>query len=115
MESVHHDSVLFHITEEILLSARYLVIIGVGEMFMCVELLSVGAISGLGNTKLCSQISITLTALRIPLALLLCNSPLAVDGLFWALTISSILKGIAFYFAFYKECRRKDKQVVVDR
>lgn len=109
------SSVFFHTTEEILLSARYLVIIGVGEMFMCVELLSVGAISGLGNTKLCSQISITLTALRIPLALLLCNSPLAVDGLFWALTISSILKGITFYFAFYKECRRKDNQVVVDR
>lgn len=102
------SSVFFHTTEEIILSARYLVIIGIGEMFMCVELLSVGAISGLGNTKLCSQISITLTALRIPLALVLCNTSLAVEGLFWALTISSILKGITFYFAFYRECRKKD-------
>lgn len=102
------SSVFFHTPEEILLSARYLVIIGVGEVFMCVELLSVGAISGLGNTKLCSQISITLTVLRIPLAFLLCRSTLGVDGLFWALTISSILKGITFYFAFYKECRRKE-------
>lgn len=101
------SSVFFHTTEEIMLSARYLVIIGVGEVFMCVELLSVGAISGLGNTKLCSQISIILTALRVPLAMVLCNSSLAVDGLFWALTISSILKGIIFYFAFYRECRRK--------
>ena len=104
------SSVFFHTTEEIMLSARYLVIIGVGEVFMCVELLSVGAISGLGNTKLCSEISITLTALRVPLALLLSNSTLAVEGLFWALTISSILKGITFYFAFYLECRRKDTE-----
>lgn len=102
------SSVFFHTAEEILLSARYLVIIGIGEVFMCVELLSVGAISGLGNTKLCSQISITFTALRVPLAFLLSNSSLEVDGLFWALTISSILKGIIFYFTFYRECRRKD-------
>lgn len=78
---------------------------------MCVELLSVGAISGLGNTKLCSQISITLTALRIPLALLLSNSSLGVKGLFWALTISSILKGIIFYFTFYRECRKLNAEL----
>ena len=106
------SSVFFHTPEEIMLSARYLVIIGVGEVFMCVELLSVGAISGLGNTKLCSQISITLTALRVPLAFLLCKTSLEVEGLFWALTISSILKGITFYFAFYRECRRKDTEVI---
>lgn len=106
------SSIFFHTPEEILLSARYLVIIGVGEVFMCVELLTVGAISGLGNTKLCSQISIILTAIRVPMAYVLCKTALAVDGLFWALTISSILKGITFYFAFYRECRRKDMEVI---
>jgi len=105
------SSIFFHTTEEILLSAKYLIIIGIGEVFMCVELLSVGAISGLGNTKLCSQISITLTALRIPLALLLSNSSLGVKGLFWALTISSILKGIIFYFTFYRECRKLNAEL----
>lgn len=105
------SGIFFHTTEEILLSAKYLIIIGVGEVFMCVELLSVGAISGLGNTKLCSQISITLTALRIPLALLLSNSSLGVKGLFWALTISSILKGIIFYFTFYQECRKLNTEL----
>lgn len=101
------SSVFFHTAEEIMLSARYLIIIGFSEIFMCVELLSIGAISGLGNTKLCSQISIVFTALRIPLAFVLCNTSLAVDGLFWALTISSILKGVIFYFTFYRECQKK--------
>lgn len=102
------SSIFFHTPEEIALSARYLVVIGIGELFMCVELLSVGAISGLGNTKLCSQISITLTAIRIPMALLLTKLSLGVDGIWWAMTISSVLKGIVFYFAFERECKQKE-------
>lgn len=102
------SGIFFHTAEEIAVSARYLLVIGVGEVFMCVELLSVGAISGLGNTKLCSQISISLTIMRIPLALVLCETALKVDGLWWALTISSICKGIIFYFTFYRECQKRE-------
>ena len=38
---------------------------------MCVELTTVGALSGLGRTRLCSIISITFTSARIPLAIIL--------------------------------------------
>ena len=102
------SSIFFHTAEEIRLSADYLTVIGVGEMFMCVELMSVGSISGLGNTKVCSVISIIFTAIRIPLAMVLSRTSLGVDGLWWALTISSIIKGILFVITFYKECRKKE-------
>lgn len=100
------SGVFFHTPDEIELFAGYLIVIGFSEVFNCVEMLSIGAISGLGNTKLCSIISITLTGLRIPMALVLCNTALGVNGIWWAITISSIAKGIVLYFAFYRECRK---------
>ena len=69
---------------------------------MCVELMTVGALSGLGRTKLCSIISILLTGARVPLAIGLCASPLGLNGIWWALTVSSVAKGIVFVIAFYK-------------
>ena len=107
------SSVFFHTDEEIRLSAQYLIVIGVGEIFMCVELMSEGAISGLGNTKICSAISIIFTAIRIPLAMVLSRTSLGVDGLWWALTISSIIKGILFVLTFYKECRKKENGLLL--
>ncbi len=97
----------FYEAEAVLLFIGYLTIIGIGEPFMCVELMAVGAISGLGNTKICSMISICLTGMRIPLAILLANSELGLDGIWWALTISSICKGIAFHLTFHRECGKK--------
>jgi Na+-driven multidrug efflux pump len=73
--------------------------------------MSVGAISGLGNTKICSVISITLTALRIPIAMVLCGTALGAKGLWWALTITTVLKGISFYIAFKRESKNKKKEI----
>lgn len=101
------SGIFFHDPDEIRLLSHYLIIVGLGEAFMSLELMSVGAISGLGNTKLCSIISITFTAIRIPIAIVLCGTALGADGLWWAITISGIMKGIIFYVAFYQECRRK--------
>ena len=81
-------------------------IVGLSEAFMCVELMSIGAISGLGNTKTCSVISVALTGIRIPLALLLGNTALGVEGVWWALTVTSIAKGIVFYMFFWSQCRK---------
>lgn len=77
----------------------YLRIIGIGQMFMCIELTTVGALSGVGKTFLCSVISIILTSSRIPLAILLSGS-LGLNGVWWALSISSIVKGILFFLCF---------------
>lgn len=86
--------------------ASYMRILGLCEMFMCIELMTVGAMSGLGKTLEASIISILLTAMRIPLAAFLGQTFLGLDGVWWALTISSILKGIVF-FAVYMRIMKK--------
>ena len=103
------SSLFFHTAEEIALCSSYLIIVGFSQIFMCVELMSVGAISGLGNTKICSIISVAFTVIRIPIAFVLCATPLAQDGLWWALTISSVLKGLIFWGAFHRESRKVGK------
>ncbi|MGE9883118.1 MATE family efflux transporter [Blautia obeum] len=101
--------IFFHQPDEIAISSHYLMIIGLGEAFMCLELMSVGAISGLGNTKLCSIISITFTAIRLPIAWILSKTALGSDGIWWAFTISSVLKGLIFWKAFYVEASKKER------
>ena len=101
---------LFFYEEDVISTAvDYLVIIGIGEGFMCVELMTVGALSGLGRTKLCSVISILLTGSRIPLALLLTHIGFGLNGVWWALTLSSIVKGIVFYLTFKRVSSRLGK------
>ncbi len=100
-------SIFFHEPEVIAIAIGYLTIIGIGEPFMCVEIVSSGAISGLGNTKLCSIISIIFTGFRIPLAYLLSHTALGLNGIWWALTITSMCKGVVFLLAFQKESKRR--------
>ena len=102
----------FHEEKEIEMCAAYLRILGVGTVFNCVELLGVGAISGLGNTRLCSFISVLLTGLRIPIAMILSETGLGVNGIWWAFSITSILKGITFHVAFYRECGKRIQLLV---
>ena len=83
----------------------YLVIVGLGEAFMCVELTTGGALSGLGKTHLCSLITIIFTGMRIPLALVL-SSIIGLNGIWWALTITSAIKGILFTITFLWIMRR---------
>ena len=86
--------------EVVPLGISYLVIIGYGQMPMCVELMTVGALQGMGKTMSCSVLTIIFTAARIPLAVLLAGTALGLDGIWWALTITSITKGIVF-LAYY--------------
>lgn len=96
----------FHEQEAIQTSIGYLRIIGLCEAFMCVELTTVGALSGLGMTKLSSILSVTLTGMRVPLAVLLSRTALGVEGIWWALSVSSIAKGIIFYIAFQMQTKK---------
>lgn len=91
-----------HEADVIPMGVRYLVILGFSQMFMCIELTTVGALSGLGKTLLCSVISIVFTTARIPLAMVLSGTALGLDGIWWAFTISSVIKGILFFFCFLK-------------
>ena len=91
--------IFFHEPKAVATAVGYLVIIGFSEAFMCVELTTVGALSGLGRTRLCSIISITFTSARIPLAIIL-GGLIGLSGIWWALSVTSIVKGIIFTCTF---------------
>ena len=75
------SSLFFYEPEVLEIAVGYMIIIGLGEAFLCVEMLTIGALSGLGKTKICSIISILLTGSRIPLALVLTGTSLGLTGI----------------------------------
>ncbi len=72
---------------------QYLLILGYSQLFMCVEITITGVFNGIGRTYLPNIITILLTGARIPLAIMLCK-PLGLNGVWWSISITSILKGI---------------------
>lgn len=94
------SGLFFHEEEAITISIGYLIIVGLCEPFMCVELLTNSALCGLGLTRMCSMITISLTALRIPTAYILQDTALGVKGIWWALSATSIAKGIVYTIVF---------------
>ena len=103
--------IFFYEVDVIPLMVDYFVIVGFSETFMCVELMTIGAISGLGNTKICSVISVFFTGLRIPLAMLLSTTTLGLNGIWWALTVTSMAKGLILYAVFYRQCQISQKEI----
>ena len=98
--------IFFHEPKAVATAVGYLVIIGFSEAFMCVELTTVGALSGLGRTRLCSIISIAFTSARIPLAIIL-GGLSGLSGIWWALSMTSIIKGIIFTCTFLWITRKR--------
>ena len=76
-------------------------------LFVCIETTTVGALSGLGKTHLCSVISIIFTSARIPLAIILGGTSLGLNGIWWALSSTSIVKGVLFVIVFRWVTRTK--------
>jgi len=98
-------SVLTDQADVIAIAAGYLRILAYSQLFMGLEFVFEGAFSGAGNTVPTMIVSIPGTLIRIPLAWYLAI-PLGMgpDGIFWAITISTVLKGIAIviWFRFAK-------------
>ena len=85
--------------------ATYLRIVGLSELFMCYEMSTTGAFNGLGQTKLPAAIGLVLTVARIPMCYAL--MPLmGINGVWWAMTISSMLKGILLNILFMIRLRK---------
>ena len=88
--------IFLHEQELIPLGANYMRIIAYGELFVCIELMTNGALSGLGHTGICSLICMSLTGIRIPVGYFLSSTSLGVDGIWWAYTVTSIAKGVVY-------------------
>ncbi len=76
-----------------MLGADYMKIIGYSQAFMCMELMTVGAFNGVGKTYIPPIFSIILTALRIPLAIVL-SGPFGLNGVWISIAATSVLKGL---------------------
>lgn len=83
------------------LGIDYMRIIGYSQLFMCLELMTVGAFNGIGKTYIPPIFSIILTALRIPMAIML-SGPFGLNGVWMAIALSSVLKGIILVFWFMR-------------
>lgn len=90
------------------LGIHYLQIIGISQLFMCLEIMTVGAFNGIGKTYIPPIFSIIFTALRIPMALIL-SSSFGLNGVWMSIAISSILKGVVLVFWFIWSARRISK------
>lgn len=79
----------------------YLRILAVSQLFMCTEIATAGAFNGIGKTTPPSLVSAVLTGLRIPLSLVL-SSPklLGLNGVWWSISITSVLKGVILFIWF---------------
>lgn len=80
--------------EAILKGSDYLKILGYSQLFMCLEIIVAGIFKGLGRTYIPSIIIAVLTGCRIPMAILLSKPEvLGLNGVWWSITLSSIIKG----------------------
>ena len=79
--------------EAVVAGGEYLVIMGVSQVFMTLEITTQGMFNGVGKTIPPSIISIVFNILRIPLAIFLA-SVMGITGVWWAISISSIIKGV---------------------
>jgi len=90
----------------------YLQILGVSEIFLCMEIMTTGAFSGLGKTIPPAVESVVLTSARIPMALILSGTALGLNGIWWSISISSFLKGVVlvtWFIIYLSKLKRKEK------
>lgn len=86
----------------ITIATDYLIILGLSQLFMGIEIVLEGAFSGAGDTVPPMTVSISGSILRLPIAYLLCFVfDVGINGVWWSLTITSILKAmvIAYWFS----------------
>lgn len=96
--------IFIHEAEVLPLGVDYLRILGVSQLFMCMEITTAGAFNGLGKTLPPSIVGIVLTAARIPLAMGLSNA-MGLNGIWWAITISSIGKGLVLLSWYIRDTK----------
>jgi putative MATE family efflux protein len=94
----------------LLLGIDYMKIIGYSQLFMCLELMTVGAFNGIGKTYIPPLFSIILTVLRIPMAIML-SGPFGLNGVWMAIALSSVLKGFILVFWFTRTLGKSNHMV----
>ena len=104
-------------TEAIAYGVVYLKILALSQLFMCIEIVTAGAFNGLGKTLQPAVVSIVFTGMRVPVAIVLSSATLlGLNGVWWSISMSSVVKGVLlvvmFLFMLYRHPKFNGKAVV---
>lgn len=88
------------------IGASYLRIMGLAEIFSCLEGLASGMFQGMGHTVPPAVTGMAFNLFRIPAALLLSATALGLSGIWWAMSLSMFLKGVVLPIWFILFLRR---------
>lgn len=95
-------SIFINEPKTIEMGVSYLRILAVSQWFMTLEISNQGAFNGLAKTQYPSIVGMVFNLLRIPAAYFLSRSlNLGLNGVWWAISISSVFKGIVLFSFFY--------------
>ena len=103
-------SVFIQEEEAIQYGIQYLKILAFSQLFMCIEITTAGAFNGLGKTMPPSIVGIVFNAIRIPTAIILSSTSLGLDGIWWAISITSVFKGIVLMIWYIILTKRQSGQ-----
>ncbi len=93
------------------IAVDYLIILGISQVAMAVEIVLEGAFGGAGDTVPPMLIQVPGSLLRIPLAYWLCfGLDWGVNGVWWTLTITSVIKSIVLV-AWFARGKWQTKQI----
>ena len=100
------------VTDEktIVIIISYLSVIAYSQIFNAIEMISNGLFTGMGSPKIPARVSVIFTALRIPLAWLLSHR-IGVQGIWWAISCSTMLKGMVLYGLYHLKGKQMIKQL----
>lgn len=90
----------------------YLRISGYSQMFMMIEITTQGLFYGMGRSYLPAAISIAGNYLRIPLALYLISLGWGLESVWWAISLSAMLKGVCALLAMFW-VRFRQRQITI--
>ncbi|MGL4655466.1 MAG: MATE family efflux transporter [Sarcina sp.] len=93
-------SIFLDTPESLDIGKEYMRIIGFSQLFMCLEIFTVGAFNGMGKTYIPPIIAVSLTLLRIPVALFLSSTALGLNGVWFSISVTSVLKGVILVTGF---------------
>lgn len=92
------------------ITADYLRIIGIAQVFATIEIITSGTFMGLGETKWAATISIGLTVIRLPMAAVFIRF-YGINGIWASIALSSVLKGAvsisAYKFIVWRKVKKK--------
>ena len=84
------------------MGVSYLMIIAVSQWFQTLEISNQGAFNGLGKTVYPSFVGVTFNLMRIPMAYFFSQDlGMGLNGVWWAIALSSIFKGLTLFSFFY--------------